>query len=59
MLSLEQKRIISPTHTLRKFIVINGVQQEVIRILKYYTNMQETPFGTRIRHGFVLPPKKA
>lgn len=59
MLALEQERAKSPTHTLRKFIFTNGVQYELCRLLQMYTNMQETPFGTRIRHGFVVPAKTA
>lgn len=53
MLQLEQQRVPIPTHAPRKFIVTNGNQFEMCRLLQAYTNMQETPFGTRIRHGYV------
>lgn len=59
LMILERKRGENLTHTPRKFIVLNGVQYPVCELLTRYTNMQENPFGTRIRHGFVVPPKKA
>ncbi len=58
MLQLEQQRVAIPTHAPRKFIVTNGNQFEMCRLLQAYTNMQETPFGTRIRHGYVGAAKK-
>ena len=59
LISLERVRLEQITHTPRKFIIINGVQFEVSRLMGMCTNMQETPFGTRIRHGYVVPAKKA
>jgi hypothetical protein len=59
LMILERKRAEDPIHTPRKFIVLNGVQYPVCQLLQRYTNMQENPFGTRIRHGFVVPPKPA
>lgn len=59
LIKLERDRLEKPTHAPRKFIVINGVQYQVSRLLGTYTNMQENPFGTRIRHGYVVPAKKA
>lgn len=53
MLQLEQQRVAIPTHAPRKFIVTNGNHLEMCKLLQTYTNMQETPFGTRIRHGYV------
>ncbi|NDE89731.1 MAG: hypothetical protein EB059_01120 [Alphaproteobacteria bacterium] len=58
LLTLEQDRAVSPTHTLRKFLVTNGGQLDVLKLLNRYTNAQNAPFGTRIRHGFVVPAKK-
>ena len=59
LISLERQRMEQPTHVPRKFIVMNGVQYLVCKLLGAYTNMQETPYGTRIRHGSVVPAKKA
>lgn len=59
LMILERKRAEKKEHTPRKFIVLNGVQHPVALLLQRYTNMQENPFGTRIRHGFVVPPKQS
>lgn len=58
LIALERVRAEKKTHVLRKFIMLNGVQWPVCNVLARYTNMQENPFGTRIRHGVVAPFKK-
>lgn len=55
LLMLERAHSESQEFTPRKFIVLNGVQHPVAQLMRRYTNMQENPFGTRIRHGFVVP----
>jgi hypothetical protein len=57
LIFLERKRSSDKDHVPRKFIVLNGVQWPVAQLLQQYTNMQENPFGTRIRHGTVVPQK--
>lgn len=50
----EQNCLSSIHHAPRKFIVLNGGQRPVATLMARYTNAQENPFGTRIRHGFVV-----
>ncbi|MBI3418553.1 MAG: hypothetical protein HY053_00255 [Proteobacteria bacterium] len=58
LMILERAQLKDPSHTPRKFMVLNGAQPFVCAVMQHYTNMQENPFGTRIRHGYVVPPKK-
>lgn len=56
---IEQEKMKDIHHTPRKFIVLNGGQRAVANLMARYTNAQENPFGTRIRHGYVVAARKA
>jgi hypothetical protein len=59
LFKLERARLKDSPQSPRKFIVINGGQRDVATLMARYTNAQENPFGTRIRHGYVTLPKDA
>jgi hypothetical protein len=58
VLEAEQQRLAGKGQVPVKFVVLNGCQGIVAQLLQRYTNMQASPFTTRIRHGYVIPPKK-
>jgi hypothetical protein len=59
IMEAEQQRLMEKGAVPCKMVVLNGCQGIVARLLQRYTNMQASPFTTRIRHGNVIPPKKA
>jgi len=57
--SLAQKEIRDirqGNHRMRKYVIINGVGTEPERLADKYLAATKTPFGTHIRHGYVVPP---
>jgi hypothetical protein len=54
---LERTRLADSTLSPRKFMVLNGAQPDVAGLMAYYTNAQENPAGTRLRHGYVTTAK--
>ncbi|HVY12298.1 MAG TPA: hypothetical protein VHB73_01900 [Alphaproteobacteria bacterium] len=57
LLQLEQQRLEKPANAPRKFIMMNGAQGAVAMLMARYTNAQENPFSTRLRHGYVTTAK--
>lgn len=57
LLKIEQERLKKDPWSPRKFMVLNGGQREVASLMARFTNAQENPFSTRIRHGYVMLPK--
>lgn len=57
VIETEQSRL-SQKLPLRRMLIINAINNKFERFVQLRVGVGHTPFATRIRHGFVLPPVK-